>query len=221
MRAAAFIRELPPAQQREVARLLLNPDPASARSLSRLVRFARLVRVVASVAGAASEIAHGVEIYQQAQAIIDQHLSELAELDAELERGPGTETAGGIPIERLLPELIAQSLIAARTSLNPANWDTSEFQERAIVLLLFGRTIWSRIQAADADTFLRNATQRLSVIYPSRTLYTDLAQAITTAMRRTTEAPIELSGDTIKNLTPLGFVELLVNYRLLSIRQPR
>jgi len=198
-------------------------------------RLARLAATAGRVAGAVgrvaspglrmfgaantgADVARGVATYLRAQELLGEHLGELEQLEREIEGRAGSDTGGAAPDEgQSISGTIANAFLSARASLNPSNWDTSAFANGSVLLLLIGQSIWSRVATADGDTFLRVATQPLSALNLDQRVYIELANAMTQMINARGGPTTTVTPEILKRLSPLGFVEYMAGYHLLSV----
>jgi hypothetical protein len=177
-------------------------------------------------AGTGMDVAQAAATYLRSRELVDEHLRELEQLDRELRGSAGSDTGGAtsqtenlppVAAGQSIPEMIADTLVTARASLNPGNWDTSAFTSGSILLRLIGQSIWSRIENANPDTFLRIATQPLSTLNLDQRVYIELANAMAQMINRRGGPTTMITPELLKRLSPLGFVEFMEGYHLLSV----
>ena len=71
----------------------------------------------------------------------------------------------------------------------------------------------------DADTFIANVSRPLSSYAVPPELVRDIARGMSQAASARTGFQIEFTPDLLRQLTPLTFVQLLRDWRLLSFRR--
>jgi hypothetical protein len=123
----------------------------------------------------------------------------------------------------LASEIIARPVLVARAMLDPSNWDTSPMPTAALVLRLFGNSLWAQLGADNPNTFLSNLPRTISEYSPPRNVVDELAAAMTRTVnaRGGMQQSVSFTAELILGLTPLAFVQLLKDWRLLNfVRDP-
>lgn len=119
-----------------------------------------------------------------------------------------------------LTTIIVRPVLVARASVDPLNWDlnTLPVTTRTDIRVL-GLYLWARLEVDNPDRFVANIGRSPG----SHPIPPDLLRAIARGMSETTTAGtlfnIEFTPDLLRQLTPLTFVQLLRDWRLLSFRQ--
>ncbi len=116
----------------------------------------------------------------------------------------------------ILTQLIARPVLVAQATMNPSNWDTTVFRSAELVTLLLGQSLWSQLRHDHSNLFLANIARPMS----SFNIPSDVRVEIATAMSRAVNArggfQVTFTPDLIFGLTPLTFVQLLRDWRLLQ-----
>lgn len=125
----------------------------------------------------------------------------------------------GQAINTIITQIVALPILIARAKLDPSNWDTTPMP--ALVLQLLGNSLWSKLQPNDADKFLSMLSRPMSKFsFPKSVI-----DEITTIMTKTVNArggmqsAVIFTPELILGLTPLSFVQLLQDWRLLGFKR--
>jgi hypothetical protein len=121
---------------------------------------------------------------------------------------------------QLLQQVFLRPVLVAWATVDPTNWDLSGLPGRlGADLGALGLYLWYRLEADNPDQFLANSTRPLRS-YPIpvaliRAIVSGMSQAASTR----TGFTIEFTTDTVLDLTPLTFAQLLRDWRILRFRR--
>ena len=115
----------------------------------------------------------------------------------------------------ILTQLIARPVLIARATMDPSNWDTSVMPSASLVLSLLGNSLWSQLQTNDSNTFLANIARPMSSFRIPRSVIEEIATQMTNAVSARGGFQVTFTPELILGLTPLTFVQLLKDWRLL------
>lgn len=117
--------------------------------------------------------------------------------------------------QQVVVSAFIRPLIIARAMLDPSNWDTTPMGKDALMLTLLGNALWPKLQASDGEAFLTNLTKPLSSFGLAPNVFTDVASAMTRAFNARGGFQVTFTAAMIQQLTPISFVQLLKDWRLL------
>lgn len=110
-------------------------------------------------------------------------------------------------VAKTLPE----ALKLVREKLDPTNWDLDATPN---LVSLFGQALWSRLKTLDPDSFAKAVTQPIGALGFTKEVATDLAEAMSNAVQQRSGFQVSFSPESILQMTPLAFVDMLISYRL-------
>ncbi len=125
---------------------------------------------------------------------------------------------GRIP-QAILAGVFVRPLLVARATVDPDNWDLGPLPRRARAdVKVLGLYLWSSLKPDNPDDFVTNIGKPLSAYRIPPALIRDIARAMTEAWSQRTLS-IVFTPEVILQMTPLTFVHLLRDYKLLKFRQ--
>jgi hypothetical protein len=117
-------------------------------------------------------------------------------------------------------DIVGRSLAVAEATMDPANWDLSALPPRARGdVFALGLYLWARLDRTNADALLRHVGRPLATFTIPPALVGDIAQSMSQAATARTGFVIEFTPGLLRDLTPLTFVQLLHDWRLLRYRR--
>ena len=116
--------------------------------------------------------------------------------------------------------IIVRPMLVARSSVDPTNWDLSALPARTRADLgVLGAYLWARLQPDNPDQFATNVTRPLRSYTIPPALISDIVGAMSQTASARTGFTIEFTPDLMLGLTPLTFIQLLHDWRLLRFRR--
>lgn len=115
----------------------------------------------------------------------------------------------------ILTQLFVRPVLVARATMDPSNWDTTVMPSAALVVLLLGRSLWSQLQSDDPNAFLANIGRPMSRFRIPRSAIEEIATKMTNTVNARGGFQVTFTPELILGSTPLTFVELLKDWRLL------
>ncbi len=128
-------------------------------------------------------------------------------------------SALGQATNSLMVTIFVRPLVVSKAMLDPSNWDTTPMGRGALVLSLLGNALWPKLKADNADDFLANVMKPMSSFNFPPSAIDEIAKEMTNAFNARGGFQVTFTSVLILDLTPLTFVQLLRDWRLLRFKK--
>ena len=104
--------------------------------------------------------------------------------------------------------------------MDPFNWDLSPLPTRTRGdISVIGLYLWSVLEPDNVSTFLTNINRPLSDYEIPQSLIDAIAQSLTETVSARTSFDFQFTSELILGLTPLAFVQLLLDWNLMGFHR--
>ncbi|MBD3922422.1 DUF4157 domain-containing protein [Paenibacillus sp. PR3] len=117
--------------------------------------------------------------------------------------------------------LITRPIYTAKATVDPGNWKLSSAmagRTRADIGVL-GAFLWSQMEVEQAEPFLRNVNRSLSSYSIPPEIIRDIAGGMSKAVKDSTGWDVVFTPSLISELSPLTFVQMLKDYKLMDYKK--
>jgi len=181
-----------------------------AAQIAKKVTVAIELAIIAGCAAYCGGTALGKKIGEAVDTMVA-GLAERLEAGAEIASSIGNAIATG---------LVTRPLYTARATVDPVNWDLGAMggRTRADIGVL-GAFLWSQMETEQAEPFLRNVNRPLSSYPIPSELIRDIAGGMSAAVKGRTGWDVVFTPSLIRELSPITFVQMLKDYKLLTFKK--
>ncbi len=126
----------------------------------------------------------------------------------------------GQAVNAALTGIIVRPILIARATMDPYNWDLSPLPTRTRGdISVIGLYLWSVLDPEHVNNFVTNVNRPLSVYQIPQSLIDAVAQSLSETASARTSYNIQFTRDLILGLTPLAFIQLLLDWNLMGFHR--
>jgi len=118
-------------------------------------------------------------------------------------------------------ELVTRPLYTAKAMVDPTNWVFSDnvLDQTRIDIRVLGLYLWSKMEVEQPEAFVRNVNRPLSSYSIPSSIINAIASGTSSAYLLSSGGPLVFKPELINGLSPLTFVQLLKDKKLLTFKQ--